>query len=71
MLGVPNAAALGLITGVLNLIPVVGPWIGGAVAAVVGLFVSPITAMLALALTVWRAAIRVHVHRAEAHAEFG
>ena len=52
VLGVPNAAALGLITGVLNLIPVVGPWIGGAVAAVVGLFVSPITAVLALALTV-------------------
>ena len=52
VLGVPNAAALGLITGVLNLIPVVGPWIGGAVAAVVGLFVSPITAVLALVLTV-------------------
>ena len=52
VLGVPNAAALGPITGVLNLIPVVGPWIGGAVAAVVGLFVSPITAVLALVLTV-------------------
>lgn len=52
VLGVPNAAALGLITGVLNLIPVVGPWIGGAVAAVVGLLTSPITAVLALVLTV-------------------
>ena len=52
ILGVPNAAALGLITGILNLIPVVGPWIGGAVAAVVGLLMSPVTAVLALALTV-------------------
>ncbi len=52
VLGVPNAAALGLITGILNLIPVVGPWIGGAVAAVVGLLTSPITAVLALVLTV-------------------
>lgn len=52
IIGIPNAAALGLITGVLNIIPVVGPWIGGAVAAVVGLFVSPFASILALALTV-------------------
>lgn len=51
-IGIPNASALGLITGVLNIIPVVGPWVGGAVAAVVGLFVSPWAALLALVLTV-------------------
>lgn len=52
-IGIPNAAALGLITGVMNIIPVVGPWIGGAAAAVVGLFVSPWAAVLALVLTIF------------------
>ena len=53
VIGIPNAAALGLITGVMNIIPVVGPWIGGAAAAVVGLFVSPWAAVLALVLTIF------------------
>lgn len=52
VIGIPNAAALGLITGVMNIIPVVGPWIGGAVAAVVGLFTNPLVALLALVLTI-------------------
>lgn len=52
IIGIPNAAALGLITGVMNIIPVVGPWIGGALAALVGLFVSPLAVVLALALTI-------------------
>lgn len=52
VLGIPNAAALGLITGVMNVIPVVGPWIGGAVAAVVGLFVGPWVALFALLATI-------------------
>lgn len=51
-IGIPNAAALGLITGVMNIIPVVGPWIGGAAAAVVGLFVGPWVALAALVLTI-------------------
>lgn len=51
-LGIPNAAALGLITGVMNVIPVVGPWIGGTVAAVVGLFVGPWVALFALLATI-------------------
>ena len=52
IVGIPNAAALGLITGVMNIIPVVGPWIGGALAALVGLFDSPLAALLALAFTI-------------------
>ncbi len=52
VLGIPNAAALGVITGVLNLIPIIGPWLGGAVAALMSVFVSPLTAFLALAGTV-------------------
>lgn len=48
VLGIPNAAAIGLITGVMNIIPVVGPWIGGALAAVVGLLSGPVVAVLAM-----------------------
>lgn len=52
LIGVPNAAALGGITGILNIIPVVGPWLGGALAAIVGVFVSPWVAIIALVITV-------------------
>ena len=41
VLGVPYAAVIGLIAGVTNLIPYVGPIVGGAVAAVSAVFVSP------------------------------
>ncbi len=51
-LGIPNYAALGGITGVLNIIPIVGPWLGGALAAGVGVFVSPWIAIVALIGTV-------------------
>ena len=51
-LNIPNAAALGGITGVLNIIPIVGPWLGGAVAAIMAAFVSPLTAFIAIAGTV-------------------
>ena len=35
-IGIPNYAALGGIAGLLNIIPIVGPWLGGALAAIVG-----------------------------------
>lgn len=41
VLGVPYAAVIGLIAGVTNLVPYVGPVVGGAVAAVSAAFVSP------------------------------
>lgn len=52
IIGVPNAAALGGIAGVLNIIPVIGPWLGGAMAALVGVFVSPWVALIALIVTI-------------------
>lgn len=52
IMGIPSAAALAVITGLLNIIPVVGPWLGGAMAALVGVFVSPIVALLALVYTI-------------------
>ena len=52
ILGIPNYVALGVIAGLLNIIPIIGPWFGGALAAVVGLFVSPFVAVIALVATV-------------------
>ena len=49
ILGLPNAAALGVITGVMNIIPIIGPWLGGAIAAIMAVFTSPIAAIIALA----------------------
>ncbi|WP_296013473.1 AI-2E family transporter [uncultured Adlercreutzia sp.] len=50
--GVPNAAVLGVITGVLNIIPIIGPWLGGALAAIAAIFVSPLVALIALVATI-------------------
>ena len=52
VIGIPNYAALGGIAGLLNIIPIVGPWLGGALAAVVGVFVSPWVALIALVGTI-------------------
>lgn len=52
LVGVPNYAALGGIAGLLNIVPIVGPWLGGALAAIVGVFVSPWVAVIALLGTI-------------------
>ena len=52
VIGIPNYAALGGIAGLLNILPIVGPWLGGALAAVVGVFVSPWIALVALLGTI-------------------
>lgn len=52
IIGVPNAAAIGGITGVLNILPIIGPWLGGGAAAIMALFVSPLSAIIALAGTI-------------------
>ena len=51
-MGIPSAAALGVITGLLNIIPVIGPWLGGGLAAIVGVFVSPLVALITLIYTI-------------------
>ena len=40
----------GLICGLTNIIPYVGPWIGGGIAAIVGFTVSPLTGILTIAV---------------------
>lgn len=52
VLGIPNSMALGGITGILNIIPIIGPWLGGGLAAVVGIFVSPLVAAIAILGTI-------------------
>ena len=52
VIGLPNGAALGGISGLLNIIPIIGPWLGGALAAIIGVFVSPWIAIVALLGTI-------------------
>lgn len=52
IIGVPNAAACGVITGILNIIPVVGPWLGGIVAGGIGLMNSPMVALIAIIIAI-------------------
>ena len=52
VLGVPSPAALAVITGLLNIIPIVGPWLGGALAFVASLVTSPIIGIISLIGTI-------------------
>ncbi len=52
ILGVPNAVAFAIITGLLNFIPVVGPWLGGVAAGAAALGGGAFFALLVIALTV-------------------
>jgi predicted PurR-regulated permease PerM len=51
LIGLPYPAVLGLLTGLMNFIPYLGPWISGIVVALIGLFVSPLVALLAILVT--------------------
>ncbi len=52
VLGVPYALVLGLITGVLNVIPYVGAVVAGLIAAIVGAFQGPWVALAAIGVAV-------------------
>ena len=52
ILGVPSPAAFGVITGLLNIIPIVGPWLGGGLAFAVSIPSSTLTAVVALLGTI-------------------
>lgn len=48
LIGLPSPMLFGLICGITNLIPYIGPWIGGAIAALVGFTVSPLVGILSI-----------------------
>ena len=52
ILGVPSPAAIAVITGLLNIIPIVGPWLGGAIAFVASLLTSPVVGIVSLIGTI-------------------
>lgn len=60
LLGVPNAIALGLLNGLLEFVPIVGPWTGGVVATLVGFLDSPRTAL-------WTAIAALAIQQIEAN----
>ena len=50
IVGLPSPMLFGLICGVTNIIPYIGPWVGGAIAAIVGFTVSPLVGILAIVI---------------------
>ena len=52
LLGVPSPGALAVITGLLNIIPIVGPWLGGALAFVASVIVNPLIGVASLIGTI-------------------
>lgn len=52
IMGIPNAMAFALICGLLNIIPVIGPWIGGVAAGLGALSVGPWASLFALLFTI-------------------
>ena len=51
IIGHPYAALMGVSTGILHLIPVVGPWVSAAVATVIAFFDDPMLAVWTLVVT--------------------
>lgn len=51
VVGHPYAGLMGVLTGLLHLIPVVGPWLSAAIATVLALFTSPICALWTLVVS--------------------
>lgn len=60
LLGIPLSAALGVLAGVLDFVPVAGPWVAGIISCVLALLRSPMHA-------VYVAALFVGLHLFEGH----
>lgn len=46
LVGLPSPLLFGLICGITNIIPYIGPWIGGAICVIVGFTISPMVGIL-------------------------
>lgn len=51
LVGHPYAALMAVLTGLLHLIPVVGPWVSAAIATIIALFTAPMLALWTLIVT--------------------
>lgn len=51
-IGHPYASLMGITTGVLHFIPVIGPWVAAALAALLALFVSPLLSLASILVSV-------------------
>ena len=47
LVGLPSPFLFGVLCGLTNIIPYIGPWVGGAICVIVGLNVSPVVGILA------------------------
>ena len=50
IIGLPSPMLFGLICGITNIIPYIGPWVGGAISAIVGFTVSPFIGILTIVI---------------------
>lgn len=51
LIGHPYAALMAIFTGIMHLVPVVGPWVSAAIATVLGFMFSPMLALWTLIVT--------------------
>ena len=52
IIGVPSPMLFGLISGLTNMIPYIGPWVGGAIVSIVGFTISPMVGFLAIIMAI-------------------
>lgn len=61
LLGIPNAFSISLVAGVLEFIPYLGGFVGGVLAALGGLTISPLTALLGILATMLVSGVESYV----------
>lgn len=52
LIGHPYASLMGVLTGIMHLVPVVGPWVSAAAATILAFFINPFLALWTLLVTV-------------------